>query len=115
VLCKGFPASLWMLYDRLCPPVSHCAFADSFASRAAPGRCILNLVCQGACGLGGQDWDGSHRWWAGSYQVTPPAEAGLGGWGRQVNMRTTLRWRVGRLLGQTPPGSQAVWARCLKT
>ena len=23
---------------------------------------ILNLVCQGAGGLGGQDWDGPHRW-----------------------------------------------------
>jgi hypothetical protein len=22
---------------------------------------ILNLVCQGAGGLGGQDWDGPHR------------------------------------------------------
>ena len=37
---------------------------------------ILNLLCvlfcQGAFGLGGQDWVGRHRVVAGSYEVTPP-------------------------------------------
>ena len=44
------------------------------------------LFCQGAFGLGGQDWDERHRVVAGSYEVTPPWR--VGGWGRQVNMRT---------------------------
>ena len=47
------------------------------------------VFCQGAFGLGGQDWVGRHRVVAGSYEVTPPWRGC--GWGRQVIMRTAPR------------------------
>ncbi len=40
-------------------------------------------------------------WWAGSYEVTPPAVNG--GWGRQVIIKTSPDGESAGLLGQTPP------------
>jgi hypothetical protein len=42
--------------------------------------------------------------WTGSYEVTPPWLV-VGGWGRQVNMKTASGDASAGSLGQTPPGS----------
>ncbi len=39
----------------------------------------------------------------------------MGGWGRQVIIRTSLGGESAGLLGQTPPESHAAAGRCLKT
>ena len=65
----------------------------------------LILLCQGACGLGGQDWDGPHRL-VGRLLLghTVRVESLLGGWGgRQVILRTASGGASAGLLGQTPP------------
>jgi hypothetical protein len=73
---------------------------------------ILKLGCQGACGLGGQDWEGPHRV-VGRLVLGHTALVWVGGWGRQFILRTAPRWRVSRIIGSdpthvlTPPGGDA--------
>ena len=63
---------------------------------------MLKLVCQGACGLGGQDWEGPHRV-VGRLVLGHTALVWVGGWGRQFILRTAPYGASAGLLGQTPP------------
>ena len=69
-------------------------------ARVARGR-ILKLVCQGACGLGGQDWEGPHDL-VGRLVLGHTALVWFGGWGRQFILRTAPRWCVSRVIGSDP-------------
>ncbi len=66
---------------------------------------ILNLVCslfcQGACGLGGQDWVGPHRE-VGRLVLGHTAQGVLVGGSRQVIIRTASNDASAGYLGQTP-------------
>ena len=62
----------------------------------------MNLLCQGAGGLWWTGLGWATPWWAGSYEVTPPA-VNVRGWGRQVIIKTMLVSMSAGLLGQTPP------------
>ena len=62
----------------------------------------MNLLCvKVPAGWVDRTGVGHTGWWAGSYEVTPPARRV--GWGRQVIIRTTLVSVSAGLLGQTPP------------
>ncbi len=63
---------------------------------------IMNLVCQGAGGSGGQDWEGPHLL-VGRLLLGHTVRQEEGGWGRQVIIRTMLVSMSAGLLGQTPP------------
>ncbi len=63
---------------------------------------MILLCCQGAGGLGGQDWDGSHRE-VGRLLLGHTVRQERGGWGGQVIIRTMLVNMSAGLLGQTPP------------
>ncbi len=49
----------------------------------------MNLVCQGAGGSGGQDWDGPHLL-VGRLLLGQTVRQEVGGWGRQVIVRTVV-------------------------
>ena len=75
------------------------------ASREGCQPYLLNLLCvlfcQGAFGLGGQDWVERHRLVAGSYEGTPPWRT-AGGVDRSIRGQHH-KGCVSRILGQTPP------------
>jgi hypothetical protein len=62
------------------------------------------LLCQGACGLGGQDWDGPHR--VGGQALIRSHRPGSGWWvGSTGHYEDSTGGASAGLLGQTPPGS----------
>jgi hypothetical protein len=64
---------------------------------------ILKLVCQGACGLGGQDWEGPHRV-VGRLVLGHTALVRVGRVGSTVHFEdSTADGASAGLLGQTPP------------
>jgi hypothetical protein len=69
---------------------------------------ILNLLCQGAGGFGGQDWEGPHL--VGRLLLGHTAREEIGGWDRQVIMRTAPRVRQPDYSGQIPPKVSG-WSR----
>ena len=76
---------------------------------------ILNLVCQGAGGLGGQDWDGPHLV-VGRLVFGHTARGERGGWGRQVNLRTASPLMRQPVHWVRPhPRSHAARGSCLNT
>ncbi len=72
---------------------------------------ILNLVCslfcQGACGLGGQDWVGPHRE-VGRLVLGHTAQGVLVGGSRQVIIRTASNDASAGYLARLPPRSYVV-------
>ena len=65
------------------------------------GPPILNLVCQGAGGLGGQDWDGPHLV-VGRLVLGHTARECVGGVGSTGHYQDIAWRRVSRFIGSDP-------------